>query len=160
MLRSDGPLRTIVRDAQHVRVEPWVWRAIHYAGVGVPVVLALSAARGYYWTALQLAGTYHLTLVFSFLLFAALHLALRWVLLARRRPASRQWRGESEAELAQLTKSSETGERQVIPEPGIGLGEVDAQTCRLLYTSAVVALLVGLWVLWADLVPALGVLND
>src|SRR5262249_18395858 len=38
--------------------------------------------------------------------------------------------------------------------------EVDVQTSRLLYTSAAVALLIGLWVLWADLVPALGVLND
>src|SRR5439155_16879248 len=160
MLRADGPVRTIVREAQHVRVEPWIWRVVHAAALAVPVVLALSAARGYYWTALRLGGTYHLTLVFSFLLFSALHLALRWVLLARRRLAFDKWRAEHEAELEKAAKSSETGERVELPEPEIDLGEVDAQTSRLLYTSAVVALLIGLWVLWADLVPALGVLND
>src|SRR4029450_13680443 len=56
--------------------------------------------------------------------------------------------------------AEETGERHVLPEPELDLGDVDAQTSRLLYTSTVVALLIGLWVLWADLVPALGVLND
>lgn len=160
ILRENGPLRTIVRDAQHVRLEPWAWRLAHVVALAVPLVLALSAARGYYWTALRLGESYHLTLVFAFLLFVALHLALRWTLLARRRLAFDQWRAAREAERAQRTSAEETGERHVLPEPELDLGAVDAQTSRLLYTSAVVALLIGLWVLWADLVPALGVLND
>jgi potassium efflux system protein len=160
ILREDGPVRAIVRDAQQVRLEPWAWRLAHFAALAVPIALALSAARGYYWTALRLGESYHLTLVFAFVLFVALHLALRWTLLARRRLAFDQWRAAREAERAQRTSAEETGEHHVPPEPEIDLGAVDAQTKRLLYTSAAVALLLGLWVLWADLVPALGILND
>src|SRR4029453_5679815 len=93
-------------------------------------------------------------------LFVALHLSLRWTLLARRRLAFDQWRAAREAEREQRATAAETGERHVEPEPELDLGAVDEQTRRLLYTSAAVALLLGLWVLWADLVPALGVLND
>jgi potassium-dependent mechanosensitive channel len=159
ILREGGALRAIVRDAQHVNIESWSWRAVHYAALAVPIALALSAARGYYWTALRLGGSYHLTLVFMFVLLAALHLALRWTLLARRRLAFDKWRAEHEAELAKAAEGPDTGERQVLPDEVLDLGDVDVQTSRLLYTSAAVAMLLGLWVLWSDLVPALGVLD-
>ncbi len=48
----------------------------------------------------------------------------------------------------------------MVPEPELDLGDVDAQTRRLVSTSAVVAMLLGLWVLWADFVPALRVLDE
>jgi potassium efflux system protein len=159
MMRVGGALRVIVGEAQHVRVESWVWRAAHVLAVAVPVGLAISAARGYYWTALRLGGSYHLTLVFAFVLLAALHLALRWTLLARRRLAFEKWRAEHEAQLKERAAGPDAGERQVLPEEVLDLGAVDVQTSRLLYTSAAVAFLLGLWVLWADLVPALGVLD-
>jgi potassium efflux system protein len=160
ILREGGPLRAIVLHAQQLQLAPWTWRIAHVFALAVPIVLALSAARGYYWTALRLGESYHLTLAFAFLLFAALHLALRWTLLARRRLAFDQWRAAREAEREQRANAAETGERHEEPEPEIDLGAVDEQTRRLLYTSAAVAMLLGLWVLWADLVPALGVLND
>jgi potassium-dependent mechanosensitive channel len=160
IFREGGPLRAIVLDAQQVRLAPRTWRLGHVLALAVPIALAVSAARGYYWTALRLGESYHLTLVFTFVLFVALHLALRWTLLARRRLAFDQWRAAREAEREQRATAAETGERHVEPEPELDLGAVDEQTRRLLYTSAAVALLLGLWVLWADLVPALGVLND
>ena len=115
--------------AQHVRLEPWAWRLVHAAALAVPVVLALSAARGYYWTALRLGESYHLTLVFAFLLLVALHLALRWTLLARRRLAFEQWRAAARSGArSSATSAEETGERHVLPEPELDLGAVDAQT--------------------------------
>jgi len=159
VLGEGGAVRAILRASQSLGIKPWAWRVVHATSLAVPLALAIAAARGYYWTALQLGASYHQTLVYLFVLLAALHLALRWSLMARRRLAFDQWRAEREAEQTERVRPEQTEERSVIPEPELDLGTVDVQTGRLLSTSAVVAMLLGLWFLWADLVPALGVLD-
>ncbi|MEM7413412.1 MAG: mechanosensitive ion channel domain-containing protein [Myxococcota bacterium] len=159
MLREGGGLRAILKATPWIRPEHGWWRALHFAAVLVPIALIVAAVRGYYWTALQLAGSYHLTLFFLLLLLFAFQLSLRWSLLARRRIAFRQFREAQEAERAKATEPELTGERVAIPEPQLDLAEVDAQTGRLLATSAVVTMFFGLWFLWVDLVPAFGVLD-
>jgi len=131
----------------------------------MPVAFTVGAASGYYWTALQLGWSYHLTLVYLFSLFVVLHLALRWSLMLRRRLAFEQWRREREEALAKLAEQRERSgsgdgdEPPPIEESELDLGTIDVHTGRLLSTSAVVAMLFGLWFLWADLVPAIGVLD-
>ncbi len=156
-LREQGALRVILRASDQLGLQPWTWRLVHAVAIGVPLALAVAAARGYYWTALQLSGSYHLTLVFLFLLFALLHLALRWALLARRRLAFDQWRKTQGAEGAERAEPSDEG--PVVEQPELDLATVDAQTGRLLSTSAVVAMVLGLWFLWVGLVPAVGILD-
>jgi potassium efflux system protein len=161
MVGERGSVRAIARATGNLGFPPWAWRVIHAAMLAIPVGLAGAAARGYAWTAFQLAARYHLTLVFVFLLAVALQLALRWMMLARRRIAFEQWRAQREAQrAAETTRAEDTGERTVLPEPELDLGVVDAQTRRLITTSAVVAVLLGLWLFWADFVPALGVLDE
>jgi len=166
ILREGGTLRAILASFEWFRGTPWRSRLVHVTALAMPIALAVAAASGYYWTALQLGSSYHLTLVYLFLLLVVLHIALRWSLLARRRLAFEQWRKEREAAQKALAEEGERAESEatdvppVIEEPELDLGTVDVHTGRLLSTSAVVAMVVGLWFLWADLVPAVGVLDN
>jgi potassium efflux system protein len=166
ILREGGPLREILSGFDTVRSRRWVGRALHASAVAMPAALTLAAAGGYYWTALQLGWSYHLTLVYLFLLLSLLHLALRWTLIVRRRLAFEQWRKEREEAQAALAAErregkSETGdEAPPVEEAELDLGTIDVHTGRLLSTSAVVAMLFGLWFLWSDLVPAVGMLDS
>ena len=157
--REGGGVRAILDATPWVRADHWAWRLLRTASVLVPIGLIVAAMRGYYWTALQLGTSYHLTLFFLLVLLFAFQLSLRWSLLARRRVAFRRFREAQEAQAAQEGEPELTGERVAIPEPQLDLGEVDAQTGRLLATSTVVAMAIGLWFLWVDFVPALGVLD-
>jgi potassium efflux system protein len=154
VIRPSGALRELLRATGQLRLAAWQWSALHVAALAVPIGLAAAAARGYYWTALQLGAGHHLTLVFLFLLFALLHLALRWSLLARRRLAFDQLRQQAEE-----AKRAPGADEAPAIEPELDLATVDAQTGRLLSTSALVAMVLGLWFLWADLVPAVDLLD-
>jgi potassium efflux system protein len=154
VIRARGPLREILRATRQLELAAWQWKSVHAAALAVPIGLAGAAARGYYWTALQLGAGHHLTLVFLFLLFALLHLALRWSLLARRRLAFDQWK----AQAAQAERTA-GGDATPVIQPDLDLAAVDAQTRRLLSTTTLVALVLGLWFLWSDLVPAVDLLD-
>jgi potassium efflux system protein len=154
VIRAPGPLREILRATRQLQLSAWQWNAVHVAALAVPIGLAGAAARGYYWTALQLGAGHHLTLVFLFLLFTLLHLALRWSLLARRRLAFDQLK--EQAEQAERTPE---GDAAPAIQPDLDLAAVDAQTRRLLSTSTLVAMVLGLWFLWSDLVPAVDLLD-
>jgi potassium efflux system protein len=166
ILGEDGALRAILSGFEVFRSRRWIARALHVAALAMPIALTIGAASGYYWTALKLGASYHLTLVYLFLLLVLLHLALRWSLIVRRRLAFEQWRKEREAaqkaiaEEGERAKSGAPGEAPAVEEPELDLGTIDVHTGRLLSTSAVVAMVVGLWFLWADLVPALGVFDS
>ncbi len=163
-LREGGPLRTIVDTGESLRLDALKWRFAHLAALAAPVLLAVGTARGYYWTAARLGTSYHVTVVFLFLMLVLLHLAMRWMLLARRRLAFEKWETEQakqreEAEAGYTGDTEHTDERPIVHEPEIDLATVDAQTSRLLTSTTGLALLLGLWVLWADLVPAIGVVE-
>ena len=166
ILREGGALREILASFEAFSSRQWVARLLHASAVAMPVALTIAAAAGYYWTALQLGWSYHLTLVYLFSLLVVLHFALRWSLILRRRLAFEKWRKEREEALSALAEqgeraASENGDEGLpIEETELDLGTIDVHTGRLLSTSAVVAMLFGLWFLWADLVPAIGVLDS
>jgi len=169
ILRESGALRAILSGFDVFRSRHWLGRAVYLVALAMPVALTIAAASGYYWTALQLGWSYHLTLVYLFVLLVVLNLALRWLLIVRRRLAFEQWQKEREEALKKAQQArAEAGDQAgpgaeqgpPIEETELDLGTVDAHTGRLLSTSAAVAMIVGLWFLWADLVPAFGVLDS
>ena len=158
LVRDGGPLRAILASRQEIiRIRPWQWRVLHAGGVAAPLALGAVAARGYYWTALQLGSSYHLTLVFLFLVLVLFELSLRLTLLARRRLAFGKLEAAREAARAAREAAPSSGEAAVVAEPELDMATVDAHTSQLLSASAVVLVLLGLWFLWSDLVPALAV---
>jgi len=136
----------------------WVWRVLRAAALLTLLGLAIAAARGYYWTALQLLASLHVTLIFLFLVVVAYFLGSRWLLLASRRLALKRWQAAVAARDERAVADDENPPPELV-EPEVDLATVDAQTGRLLRNGALLAAGIGVWVIWADLVPAAGALR-
>jgi potassium efflux system protein len=155
MRERAGALWQIAEQSPSLLVRRWVWRLGHGGLVAAAVLLGVATLRGYYWTSLKLAASLHFTLVFVFLLLAVFRLCLRWSLVARRRLAFEQL---EKARTAQRAEPADGAAPEL--EPELDLIEVDAQTSRLLKSAALVGFVLGLWAIWSDLLPAVGILRE
>ncbi|UCE84805.1 MAG: mechanosensitive ion channel [Deltaproteobacteria bacterium] len=160
MRERSGALREIARAAIGSRIPRWLWRLAYSLAVALPVFLAAAALSGYYWTALRLAAPYHLSLFFLVTLFVVLRLGGRWSLLARRRLVMEQARQRVEAERRAREAKGEAEPTPEISEPEVDVAAAGAQTGRLLTSTALFAVLMGLWLIWADVLPAVGILRE
>jgi len=162
-LRTGGALTTILRTAAFSGARPWMWRTLHYAGLAFSLFLAAAALRGYYWTALSIATRVHFTLFFLFGLFVVFQLLARWSLLNGRRVALEQARQRREAVAAkrqQHAAGEPEGEVPEISEPELDLAAVRVQTSRLMSSTQLFLMVIGLWLIWADVIPAVGILRE
>ena len=129
--------------------------------VGSPLALAFLAGWGYYYTARQLASRLQATawLLVGFMITGAL--ILRWLLILRRRLAMRQARLRRAAAHAE-NRDPEGGELPTVSQTGEGeldLSTINQQTRRFVQTALVAGFVLGLWLTWADVLPALSFLN-
>jgi len=129
--------------------------------LALPAGLCLLAALGYYYTATQLNGYIRGSVALIFAVLVLNGLILRWILLTRRRLAIEQIRKRRAAAGADDKTTSAVSREAVaeIIEPEIDLSAISAQTANLVHSLISVALLVGLWVVWSNVLPALGFLN-
>jgi potassium efflux system protein len=151
----------------------WLWgqtRAWHLLAVGAPLSLAGVAALGYFYTALHLTWRLQSTLWLLVGLLLVHAFALRWLLIARRKLAIKQARDRRAAALAQSHQvqirsgeihahSAATTATNVMAAMPVDLGTIDLQTRRLLRSCMLTAVVVGSWLIWIDILPALGVLD-
>ena len=124
-----------------------------------PIMLSLlglgaAAAVGYFYTALRLGVRLHATLCFSAAALLAFHIALRWLLLARRQLAFVQAKRRRKALKAESSDALLAQE-----EEAINIARVDEQTRRLLRGLVIIALCGGVWFIWRQEIPALNILN-
>lgn len=132
--------------------------------LGVQLVLAALAAWGYYYTALQLESRYFVSaglLGGSIIIYS---LIIRWVTVAERRLAlARALRKREEARDARATREAAAVAGEGAPDSldsvEIDMVQITEQTRT--FIRMIVALLAGvaLWLIWADLLPALSQLN-
>ncbi|MBX7165177.1 MAG: mechanosensitive ion channel [Pirellulales bacterium] len=130
----------------------WFW---YSALVGAPLVLAVMALGGYYFTALKLAERMLLSMALLVGVALACGLLWRWLLLARRSLAIKQARARRAA-LASETKESGEAPLEV---SRVDLSTINAQSQQLLRALMAVATVFGLWAVWVEVLPALGMLN-
>ncbi len=137
-------------------------RAWHGVGFGAPIVLAVLAAWGYFYTALQLTWRLEATiwLIVGLLILTAVF--VRWVQVARRALAIRQAmerRAANAAAKSDATASATSESPTALPAT-LDLSFLSQQARRLLQSTVGVAALVGIWLIWIDVLPALRVLNN
>ena len=121
-----------------------VW---YSAAVCVPLGLAGVALAGYMYAAGELVAKSLETVWLTAAVVIAYGMVSRWVLLSRRTLAFRQRRERAQAE------DGDTA------EPLPDLGQIDADTRRLIRTLTTAGALAGAWLVWSDMVPALSVLD-
>jgi len=147
-------------------IAPQAWttkmkRFWHLLAVSAPITLGLLALGGYYYTALQLAWRLLATLwmvVGLLIVHAAL---IRWSLLSYRDLAMRQARDRRAAEAAAAAANASTASTAPVAktQPLVKLSDINKQTRKALQLGFAIALVAGLWLIWVDVLPALGVLR-
>jgi potassium-dependent mechanosensitive channel len=151
---TSGPLKHLL--AEH----PSGWanrlRKLWYPlVVGIPLALAGLALAGF----LHTAGALLQSIVHSLWLALGLivvHQAIaRWLLVTRRSLALEAALERAAARKAEAPKkAAEEGELLQVEEPVVNLASLDHQTRKLIGALVLAAGLIGLWMVWSEILPA------
>jgi len=146
VLRRNGPVLQSIAESE--RGYSPLYRARRLLGplaLLTCLFLVALAALGYYFAALSLAPHVTATVRLAFALALIQALVLRWLPVARHRHASAETAGAPIVEEAVTT-----------PSAGIAVTPADR---RVVGNLTAVALVIGLFVIWSDVLPALNALN-
>lgn len=140
------------------------WRFAPRVALGICVGLFALGFSGYFYTALQLTWRLQRTVWLGVGLVLLRAVIRRWIALERRRMAILQ-----DEELQSIAESARTpgvsGHNTFLfprwhwPDFRLNLTQIVGQMRSLLDTSLVTMAIIGLWVVWADVTPALNILD-
>ena len=138
----------------------YVW---YWVGVAAPLVIAGLAFWGYYYTAQVLSWHLYATICFVVTLIFVRAVLLRLIMLRRRKLSIEQARERAAAAAA----AHSTEQKTTSPPAGIVTDDLQAnlsahsvQTQRLLTTGMLATTLVGFWLIWVEVLPALSMLDQ
>lgn len=140
----------------------YLWIAL---GIALPVFLAGLSLVGYTYTAMQF-GTRLLNMLWLIVGIIFIHqLIERWVLLTEQKLAFRaaleKHRHQRATRMATEGEDSlDEGDSSQIEEPEIDFGALSEDTTKLINTVLILVAAVGLWGIWADVLPAFRILDD
>ncbi|MGD2120002.1 MAG: hypothetical protein PVG66_16715, partial [Chromatiales bacterium] len=161
--RSDGPLMKVL--ANNAAGEKWPhYHVLWFVPVlALPLGLALAALAGYFYTAAFLSSMIGETIWFFVVLVLLKDMLLRSLYVTQRRLRFQEALRHREEQLAQRTAATETGatpEPQPIDEEKINYGELSGKVSQLVRMGYAISVLLGLYLIWKDVIPAFGVLNS
>ena len=129
----------------------------------LPLALALSAALGYYYAAQQLAGCLQATILWILCLLIVFGLTMRWLTVTQNRLALKREQQRLAAPSAEDKADREAGNTQpaedALSVPDEDLYEISLKMRQFMGTFFALALFVGLWIIWNDVLPAFGIFN-
>jgi len=152
--------------SQHRVTQSLRQRALWYAVVlSIPVALLVMVVQGYLYTAVVLGRLIFYSFGAGVVILLLLSFAQRWLLVAQRRLALRQARARREAaQVAKAAKEAADAAGEGLPEvdelEAINLATISQQTQRLLRMIGFVSLFAALFLLWSELTPALGWIDE
>ncbi|UCG32253.1 MAG: mechanosensitive ion channel [Phycisphaerales bacterium] len=142
----------------------WLYTLRHVwypLAVAIPLALALASAVGYHYSAVRLGVDYGRTIVLVLGLVFLHALLIRWLFVAQRKMAIEQARkARAAAKEEKAAEHHPEGDALEIDEEKLSLVTIGDQTRRLVGTIVALALVIGLWAIWANVLPALSFLND
>ncbi len=161
---SRSPLQLNAKGEESQDVFLWTPFLI---GLAVPLSLFTASAFGYHYTSMRMAGHLQNSIWLALGIYLLYRLIFRWLLVIRRRLAIEQARQKRIA--AQTASASSTGSPTggvnpesgavTIPDEELDLSEANSQTLRLVGSVSWLVFVLGLYGIWADIVPALGALD-
>ena len=156
---AELPLR---RSGTRTRGLGYVWIVL---SVGVILALALAELAGFVYTAGELASRLVDSLWLVLGLIVVQQLVVRWLLLVQRRLAlkaalARREAAQAAAESTESATATAEDAPIAIEEPRVDLVTLSTESYRLLETAILITGLFGLWLVWSDVLPAFGILDD
>ncbi len=163
-----SPQRGPVRDFYIANPgNPLTWFRYLWVGLGLalPVMLALLAAVGYVYTAAQFGEHLVNTLWLVVGIILIHQFVVRWVMVTERRlafyDALERHRAQREAKEGEEDEGAVGEVDHLQPEePEIDFEALSDDTTRLINSALVLIAAFGLWVIWSDVLPALGILDE
>ncbi|WP_246145818.1 mechanosensitive ion channel domain-containing protein [Rubripirellula lacrimiformis] len=125
----------------------------------IPLSLAFLALAGYHYTAQVLASRLFATCVFMAALFVIRSLLHRMVLMRRRYLSIEQLRQRSTATENQTEGRSTTVAGIVTDDPQADISAQSLQSRRLISTGLLACAIMGMWLIWVQVLPALSMLD-
>ncbi|MBL8849892.1 MAG: mechanosensitive ion channel, partial [Planctomycetaceae bacterium] len=125
----------------------------------LPVALAALSAAGFHYTAVQFTGRAAATVCSGIAILLTTAFLHRWLLLTYRKLAIR--RGRERREL--LLQAAQNDSEQPLPAeatPELTLVDINAQSRRMLRLAAGMGSTIALYLIWIDVLPALGFLRE
>ena len=152
----------------YIKANPDSWitklRYIWYpAIIFIPIVIIGFAVAGYYLSALELQAQLIVSLRLIFLVIIIHEMVIRWLTLVNRQLAIKNAMQKRKSAAVQTEKHPAAGgEDPVLPvdEQLIDIPKINAQTLRLLNVLINFSLIVGLWVIWKNILPAFSFLDQ
>ena len=149
----------VLRDILDRKPDLWLtrfWFVFYLLVIGLPTSLALLAGAGYYYSAQQLALRLEATLALVLGLVLLHAVVSRWFLVKRRNLAIAQMKERHSRESEGVHNTAAD-----IPVANMkqDLSVVHKELRYLLTNAVAVCLLVGSWMIWVDVFPALKVLD-
>jgi potassium efflux system protein len=139
----------------------YLWLLLSLA---VPTALAVLAVIGYHYTAGILTGSLIETMWLILMLVIVHQMVARWLLLTRRGLAlkaavKRREAARSAAHARETAVPGGEGIADVVEEPAIDLVALSDESRKLLNMAMVLIGVIGVWIIWSDVLPAFGYLD-
>jgi potassium efflux system protein len=164
LLRFSGEIATTLKNR---RRDGWLvrLRLIWYSlAMGVPLCLALLAGAGYNYSASALYLRMGDTIALVLGLIIVKDLLLRWLFIVQRRlvyeDIKRKKEAAEEKQGTEGTPAAIEGEAIVIEEPEVNLDQIYEKNQILLRSIIFFSSLMGLWLIWSNVLPALNFLDE
>jgi potassium efflux system protein len=130
----------------------------------LPILLIVLAVTGFLYTAGTLTGSLIQTLWLVLGFLVVQQTAVRWLLLIRRKLALEAALERRRA--AQIEQRKETSTEAAVPHdeteievPAIDLAALNQESVKLLNSAMAFGMVIGLWFIWSDVLPAFGRLD-
>lgn len=127
-----------------------------------PIILAITAVNGYFYTAIQLCLYIIGTIVLILITNIVREFFIRWLSITQRKLALKQWRKQRESKASTEDKSDKTDSIKTSgnEEPRMDVATISTQTMRLLNSAYWLAVIIGIFLIWSEVLPALTLLNN
>ncbi|MGM0767263.1 MAG: mechanosensitive ion channel domain-containing protein [Pseudomonadota bacterium] len=139
--------------------------SLHVLAVATPLVLAGASLFGYHYTAMELERNLFISICWVAFTAMLYYLGLRALAVRERRLTlerllEHRAAERKIAEAREAAESSGEGVPQTLDMPEMDLKDINQQSTSLLRILVSVIAITGLWLLWANLIPALQLFDN
>lgn len=159
LLKPQSPLMVSLRSGTGDTLVDRFRTMVGLAAITAPAMLGVAALSGYYYTAQEFASRIGSTGLIVLGLVVVRALISRWLLVSYRALAIRRNRERREAIKREQGDQGPSDIAAIGTVPEIQLSDLNVQTGRMIRLTSQLALLTGIWFVWAEVLPALNFLK-
>ena len=166
ILRPAGPVMRLLLQNYKDSYQFGLRHIIYFFILATLVSLTVATVVGYYYTAMYLCIRLFQTVWLLMILMLFSGLVKRWLFYQTRKRALAESRERAALRQQQQQQQQEGGQQsvdlegQVIQEEKLDIDVISQQTQKLLSVTLLLMGILGIWIIWAETLPALGMFRE